>query len=141
MKKSSKKEDGFDIIRGNPAAAMELMKALEPDLEEKIKKGNDFQEILIASLLRMAVPAYYQELKDMSLQHIRRRQREIASTIGAKGDVMLFPNKKKGASAAVFNEFAEGVTILAMMAEGGVEIFGEKFDLSCPLPWSENQND
>ncbi len=134
-KKCKKKEDIFDIIKGNPVLAMDFIKALDPKFEDKIREGQEYKDVLLGNFLKMAVPRYVELLQDAPYKEIEIKRKKIATTIGSKGDILLYGGKKKGECASVFCDFSEGVAILAMFAKEGVEIFGEKFDYPCPEHW------
>ena len=61
-----------------------------------------------------------------------KRKEECAKIIAEKGDVILYKSKTRGRSGEAFNALAEGVAILALIAKGGVQMFGLHFDAQHP---------
>ena len=53
--------------------------------------------------------------------------REYASTLGSKGDVLLFGGGKKGEAAGLMNGLIRAVAVLAF-CPGGVRLFGCHFE-------------
>jgi len=134
LKKSSKKDDSFDIIKGNPVLAKELITAMNPSFEKDFD-GENGKDLIMQTFLSYAVPAHYIKLKNKDKNYVDMRRKSITTLIASKGDVLLFGGKEKGEAAAIFEEFSEGVCILAMLAKGGVDIFGKKWDYPCPDNW------
>lgn len=56
----------------------------------------------------------------------RRRTREFAPTLGAKGDILQYRGAKKGETAAVFNQLADALAVLAF-CPGGVRFGGSHY--------------
>ena len=89
----------------------------------------DQKQHLLATALDCAVPLRILEIKqrggpdDVDFQ----RAREVGSLLGEKGDLLMFPGKKKGESARVFNEMAFGLAVLAF-CPGGVKVFGRHWE-------------
>lgn len=125
-------------LENDPVEAMKLIKDLNPDFESEIKKGREYKEVLLSTMLRYATFSWYQILKYKSWEYTSRRREEIATKVGSKGDILLYGSKKKGEAAKIFEDFSEGVTILAMMSKGGIEIFGERYDYPMPIEWHRN---
>lgn len=99
---------------------------------------DSYKDMLLETMLKKTVPLWYLELRECSLEYIKKEQNRIAGEIGSKGDLLLFGSKKKGQAAEIFNDFAKGVTILAMLADGGVDCFGH-WDLPSPTHWETEQ--
>ena len=89
----------------------------------------------LAYFLSLAVPIWIEKLKTKPYGFIKERQKYCSQIIASNGDNILYKSKKKGESSHAFNCLAEGVAILALLAKGGVEIFGCKFDYQCPQDW------
>ncbi len=51
----------------------------------------------------------------------------FATTLGEKGDILLYGSKKKGEVADLFNRLARAITILSY-CPGGIDIFGCHFE-------------
>lgn len=91
----------------------------------------DLQHTLLCTSLQVAVPLWIEELKHQPLDRVLARAPECAQTVAEKGDILQFGSKKKGETAKVFNQLAEGVAILAF-APGGVRCFGLHFEATHP---------
>jgi len=89
----------------------------------KERPSREPSELLLASMLQLAVPLWIEQLKSAGWDHILQRARQCSQVVAEKGDVILFRGKKKGESAAAFNALAEGIACLAF-APGGVKCFG-----------------
>lgn len=50
--------------------------------------------------------------------------RNFSQTLGEKGDILLFKGKKKGECAALFNQLAKSIAVLAF-CPGGIKLFGQ----------------
>ena len=119
----------------SPIEAMQWMKFLCPNYEDRIRSGDDHKEVLLGTLLKHAVPLQIEKLKGLSYRHICKRKNEISKLIAAKGDNLLYGSKRKGEASDLFVQFSEGVAILALIAKGGVTMFGEHFDYPFPEYW------
>lgn len=87
---------------------------------------------LLKVALAAAVPLWIMELQKKPLSYLMERKGICAQTIGEKGDIILYKSKRPGRTAEAFNHLAEGMAILAILAKGGVEMFGLKFDAKHP---------
>ena len=146
MKAKQKKTKPFELNSLPHEWANIIFLGLSPTLYEEIKKCDDYTkakelvgEKTLSSFLKLAIPVWVNNLKQKDLAYIMERKTQIASIIGEKGDHLLYPSpkNKKGITEEVFNAFAEGGAILAMLAKGGVELYGEKFDYETPSHWGE----
>jgi hypothetical protein len=79
---------------------------------------------LMESLLVLAVPQWIEKLKHRSFADFEARREAILESVCYKGDLLLYGSKEKGETAQLFNDLAEGLAWLALIAKGGVE-FGE----------------
>lgn len=76
-------------------------------------------------LLTLAVPMWIEKLKTKSFADFEARREAILESVCYKGDLLLYGSKKKGETAQLFNDLAEGLAWLALIAKGGVT-FGEQ---------------
>lgn len=72
----------------------------------------------------IAVPLWIQKLKSKRFEDFETRRDSILNSVCYKGDILLYGSKKKGEAAALFNDLAEGLAWLALIAKGGVS-FGD----------------
>ncbi len=75
-------------------------------------------------LLVWAVPGWIEKLKYKSFADFEKRRDAILESVCYKGDLLLYGSKKKGETAELFNDLAEGLAWLALIAKGGVT-FGD----------------
>jgi hypothetical protein len=75
-------------------------------------------------LLVLAVPQWIEKLKHKSFADFEARRDKILDSVCYKGDLLLYGSKKKGETAELFNDLAEGLAWLALIAKGRVT-FGE----------------
>lgn len=87
----------------------------------------------ITPMLAAAVPLRITDLaNDPDLPGtMRQRAGDLSRLIAEKGDVLLYGSKRKGETAALFNEVVDAIAMLAF-APGGVSVFGLRF--SAPHP-------
>jgi len=80
-------------------------------------------------MMQMAVTLWIAQFKAKGGPSDQDRQRatEFASTLGEKGDILLFGGGKKGEVAELFNRTAEAISILSFLP-GGVTVFGAHFE-------------
>jgi hypothetical protein len=76
-------------------------------------------------LLALAVPMWIERLKTKRFEDFQLRREKILESVCYKGDLLLYGSKKKGETAELFNDLAEGLAWLALIAKGGVT-FGEQ---------------
>jgi hypothetical protein len=76
-------------------------------------------------LLTLAVPQWIDQLKTKSFKDFEMRREAILESVCYKGDRLLYGSSKKGETAKLFNDLAEGLAWLALIAKGGVT-FGEQ---------------
>lgn len=76
-------------------------------------------------LLAIAVPLWIERLKRKSFADFEKRREAILESVCYKGDLLLYGSKKKGETAKLFDDLAEGLAWLALIAKGGVT-FGEQ---------------
>lgn len=76
-------------------------------------------------LLAIAVPMWIEKLKHKTFEDFEKRREKILESVCYKGDLLLYGSKKKGETAQLFNDLAEGLAWLALIAKGGVT-FGEQ---------------
>lgn len=79
---------------------------------------------LMEGLLVLAVPQWIERLKHKSFADFEARREAILESVCYKGDLLLYGSKKKGETAQLFNDLAEGLAWLALIAKGGVT-FGD----------------
>lgn len=79
---------------------------------------------LMEKLLVIAVPQWIEVLKRKSFKDFEKRREAILESVCYKGDLLLYGSKKKGETAKLFNDLAEGLAWLALIAKGGVR-FGD----------------
>lgn len=75
-------------------------------------------------LLVLAVPLWVEKLKHKSFADFEKRREAILESVCYKGDLLLYGSSKKGETAKLFDDLAEGLAWLALIAKGGVT-FGE----------------
>lgn len=80
------------------------------------------------ALLVLAVPLWIDKLKHKSFADFETRREAILESVCYKGDLLLYGSKKKGETAALFNDLAEGLAWLALIAKGGVNFGDLHFD-------------
>lgn len=68
---------------------------------------------------------WIEKLKHKSFEDFEKRRESILESVCYKGDLLLYGSKKKGETAKLFNDLAEGLAWLALIAKGGVT-FGEQ---------------
>lgn len=90
--------------------------------------GYGVSEKRLNVFLQMAVPMWVEKVRNYSEDQMLKRRSACANIISGQGDVILYGSKKKGRCANAFNHLAEGIAILSVIAEGGVEAFGTKYD-------------
>lgn len=78
----------------------------------------------LEKLLILAVPEWIERLKHKSFSDFEGRRDAILESVCYKGDLLLYGSKKKGETAQLFNDLAEGLAWLALIAKGGVT-FGD----------------
>jgi len=81
----------------------------------------------LAIALSAAVPLWVTELSKRPLDELLAEAPKLAQIIAEKGDVIQFPGKRRGETAAAFNALARGIAILSFVP-GGVTVFGERFE-------------
>lgn len=74
--------------------------------------------------LAIAVPMWIEKLKCRPFSDFELRRDAILESVCYKGDLLLYGSKKKGEAAQLFNDLAEGLAWLALIAKGGVD-FGD----------------
>lgn len=98
--------------------------------------GNDHVEHLWKKLLPIAVPEWRVKIQAETYLYARERKMFISKEIASKGDVLMFGGKK-GEAGRLFNLLAEGLAILALIADGGVTFCDMTFDYPLPEQWKE----
>lgn len=78
----------------------------------------------LESLLIIAVPLWIDKLKHRKFQDFVGRREAILQSVCYKGDLLLYGSPRKGETAQLFNDLAEGLAWLALIAKGGVS-FGD----------------
>ncbi len=101
---------------------------MTPDESSQDTEAKGSTEALISGMLSLAVPLWVERVRGYSDEHLRRRQKACSETIAYRGDVLQYGSKKDGIAAEAFNHLAEGIAILALLADGGVEAFGVRYD-------------
>lgn len=81
--------------------------------------------------LSAAVPLWQEELRHRAWAEIQVRLPGLYQLIAEHGDNLLYPAKKKGETARVFNACAEAIAALSF-APGGVRAFGEHWTARHP---------
>lgn len=79
----------------------------------------------MARCLEIAVPGWIEKLKNKSFADFEARRDAILNSVCYKGDLLLYGSPRKGETAKLFNDLAEGLAWLALIAKGGVT-FGEQ---------------
>jgi len=82
----------------------------------------------LATALDCAVPLWMLKLAGVPVNELLARAGACAQVVAEKGDLILFRSKKQGETAAAFNALAEGIAVLALVAPGGVKLFGRQWD-------------
>lgn len=86
-------------------------------------------------LLELAVPQWIERLKNKQFKDFESRRDAILETVCYKGDLLLYGSKKKGETAQLFNDLAEGLAWLALIAKGGVTFGDQHWDAEfTPMP-------
>ena len=85
--------------------------------------------VCLTTALDCAVPLLIIEIKQRGgpTDSDWHRAQEIGQLLGEKGDLLMFPGKKKGESAKVFNELAYGIAMLSF-CPGGIKVFGRHWE-------------
>lgn len=78
--------------------------------------------------LSIAVPLWIDKLKHKSFKDFEKRKDMILESVCYKGDLLLYGSSKKGETAKLFNDLAEGLAWLALIAKGGVDFGDLHFD-------------
>jgi hypothetical protein len=88
----------------------------------------DIVRELLTCTLAAAVPLRLAELDALSgetrADAIRAWRADALEQIPAHGDIILYPAKKRGETAAAFNSLARGVAVMALNP-GGVQFVGQ----------------
>jgi hypothetical protein len=79
-------------------------------------------------LLALAVPLWIEKLRHKSFEDFEKRREKILKSVCYKGDLLLYGSKKKGETAQLFNDLAEGLAWLALIAKGGVTFGDQSWD-------------
>lgn len=99
----------------------------------QLSSDSKFQLMKIS--LQAAVPLYIMEIKERggpSTEDIKRAQQVGDDLAGPGGEDILFPSKKAGRTAEMFNGLAHAIAVLSFVP-GGIEIFGTHFEATPPL--------
>lgn len=72
----------------------------------------------------LAVPLWIERLKHKSFSDFEKRREAILESVCYKGDLLLYGSSKKGETAKLFDDLAEGLAWLALIAKDGVT-FGD----------------
>lgn len=83
---------------------------------------------LMGHCLSMAVPMWTEKLKSKSFSDFESRREAILESVCYKGDLLLYGSKKKGETAQLFNDLAEGLAWLALIAKDGVSFGDQHWD-------------
>jgi len=83
---------------------------------------------LLKSALSVSVPLYAMQLREQPIEDLLKLAQECAETIAHHDDNILFRSSKVGDAAKAFNALAKGIAVLAIVAPGGVEVFGQKWE-------------
>ncbi len=75
-------------------------------------------------LLEIAVPMWIEKLKYKTFADFEARREPILESVCYKGDLLLYGSNVNGETAKLFNDCAEGLAWLALIAKGGVD-FGD----------------
>jgi hypothetical protein len=86
---------------------------------------------ILAQMLAVAVPLWQEQLREQPWEDIQRRAGEINKILAEKGDLLFFRSKKKGETAKIFNQTAEGIALLSFVP-GGVSLFGQHWETQHP---------
>lgn len=93
-----------------------------------MKKTETNEHGLMEHLLVLAVPDWIERLKKKSFADFENRREAILESVCYKGDLLLYGSKKKGETAQLFNDLAEGLAWLALIAKGGVTFGDQHWD-------------
>jgi len=90
---------------------------------------NDLASHPLAICLSAAIPLKIAEYKCRGgpTDDDVRRVRGYADTIAERADNLLYRGKKPGEAAALFNQLADGLAVLAF-CPGGVRFAGERYE-------------
>lgn len=88
----------------------------------------DGAELLRVSLA-VAVPLWIEEMRSWPEELRLKTARDAAQVVAKKGDIIQFRSKKKGETAAAFNELAKGLAAASFVPDG-VKFLGLHFDAS-----------
>ena len=79
--------------------------------------------------LSVAVPLHIGDLKKKGGPDSADFQKatSFSSTLGERGDVLLFGGKKKGEQAELFNKTAFAIAVMSFVP-GGISLFGEHWE-------------
>ena len=80
------------------------------------------------ALLEIAVPMWIEKLKYKTFQDFETRRSAILESVCYKGDLLLYGSQTKGETAKFFNDLAEGLAWLALIAKGGVHFGDQHWD-------------
>lgn len=78
--------------------------------------------------MALAVPMWIEELRHKSFADFENRREAILESVCYNGDLLLYGSKKKGKTAQLFNDLAEGLAWLALIAKGGVTFGDQHWD-------------
>lgn len=82
----------------------------------------------LQAALSAAVPLEIERLRHLPIADLVERARECGQVTAEKGDIILFKSEKKGETARAFAKLAEGLACMALVAPGGVKVFGMHFE-------------
>ncbi len=91
----------------------------------------------------MMVPAVFLRIVEMeklggpSAEDFRKAQ-QTADILGEHGDVLIHGGGKPGQCAELFNRTSHAIAVLAFV-QGGVEIFGTRFEAKTPDEHSQKE--
>ncbi len=90
---------------------------------------------LLKLSLAAAVPLWIEQFRSLTDEQRLAIALEAGQVIAEKGDIIQFRSKRKGETAAAFNQLARGIAVLAF-TPGGVTCFGLHFEASPETPTS-----
>jgi len=82
-------------------------------------------DVLLKSLLEVAVPLWIEAFKDYEWEDLRRVMHESEEVLAECAEAILY--RVEGKSAKAFNALAKAIGALSN-APGGIEIFGMKWE-------------
>lgn len=90
-------------------------------MPESTSERQNAQRDLLRTALSAAVPLRMLELKDVPVECLLARAPKLADVVASQGDALQFGGGRRGTAAKAFNALADGLAILALTCDGGVD--------------------